>query len=38
MHSPGLEPGSTGWKPVIIPLDQECFQYSFIQQSLIQIN
>lgn len=30
MHSPGLEPGSTGWKPVIIPLDQECFHYSYI--------
>ena len=26
MHPPGLEPGSTGWKPVIIPLDQERFQ------------
>lgn len=24
MHPPGLEPGSTGWKPDIIPLDQGC--------------
>ena len=28
MHPPGLEPGSTAWKAVIIPLDQECFQCS----------
>ena len=34
LHHPGVEPGSTAWKAIIIPLDHWCSMYVVFKENI----